>query len=99
MWQNALTIARDASVILLALEAFVALLASVALLWYVAKGLKRFRPLVAEYLGKVHDITRRVVETSARGMGYAAAPFIWIESVSSGVRAAIERVGALRKGR
>jgi len=97
MTPNSLAPWRDASLILLALEAFILGLLPLAILYLANRGmrwlLRRARPVFAVVRGKADTVEQFV----ALAMNRAAAPFVTWHSSCAGVRGGLRRLWLGRK--
>ena len=87
-----LAIARDVSVLLLAIEILALLSLPIFVLWYTTRALKSFIPQVAQTLQDVKAGWFRVVSRIDLILAYVRAPFLWIASRSEGLRVFLSQI-------
>jgi len=85
-------VARDASLVLLALEAMVLALAPAAILYYVTRWLAGFLPRIRPFLRSLTLRVRRVESAVRRVMLAVARPFVLLHSLWTGIRGAVLHV-------
>jgi hypothetical protein len=98
--QSILATARDWSVILLALEAFLASLVPLFILFKLVQWLGRLLSKVVPVLRQAQQYILKAKHYIERAMELIAAPFIWVNSVAVGIKegaASVRRL--LAKGR
>jgi Na+-transporting methylmalonyl-CoA/oxaloacetate decarboxylase gamma subunit len=87
MLLRVLGIAKDWSIILLAVEGILLSLVPLFVLYKMTQGLGKLIPRVVPALRGAHGKLLRVAKVIQRVMALIAAPFVWINSIVAGMRA------------
>jgi len=92
--QETLAIARDAALILLAVEGLV--LATLILLLFraVVRGLRRFVPRVSLFMRNAQRMTSRICGGIQRAMALMCVPFVWLNKASAKLVSVTRRLHA-----
>ncbi|MHB0858658.1 MAG: hypothetical protein ACYC5M_13965 [Anaerolineae bacterium] len=91
MSQETIAIARDWSIILLAIEAFVFALIPLFILWRTTRGLGKFLPKVRPGLRQAQQHVSVADQTIERIFDRVASPFIGVQGTVAGVRSGASR--------
>ena len=89
MHEGTLSVARDASLILLALEAVVLAVVPGVLLYYATRWLAALLPQVSPFIRSILERTRRVQSAVTRAMLSISRPFVLLRSLGTGLQKAI----------
>jgi|GEM_PF-1611737 len=91
MWLDTLQIAREAAIILLALEIFVLSLAPLLILYYVTKWLRTFIPKGVPALREGRRWVFQAFAVIVSIMATIRAPFVWLLSANEALKTWIVR--------
>ncbi|MCD6518886.1 MAG: hypothetical protein J7M05_03055 [Anaerolineae bacterium] len=79
--------ARDAAILLLALEAFALFIIPLLLFYHLNRWLRRFIPRLVSGLQRVQEVALRISRAVEKGMRIFSAPFLWLAEMAEGMRA------------
>jgi hypothetical protein len=92
MHEGTLSIARDASLVILALEAMVLAIVPCVLLYYVTRWLAGFLPQVRPFIRSIAEQTQRIQSAVTRIMLSIRRPFVLLRSLGTGLRTVISLI-------
>lgn len=95
MWLDALHIAREGAIILLAIEIFILSLIPLLVLYYVTKWLRTFIPKVVPALQEGRRWVFQVFAVITSVMAAIRAPFVWAISANVAMKTWIARLQRL----
>ncbi|MHB1295699.1 MAG: hypothetical protein ACYC4R_11970 [Anaerolineae bacterium] len=92
MFEEAIAIARDWAIILLAIEALLLALIPLFVFWHTTRGLGKFLPKVRPGMRQAQQRVSSVTQAIEHGLDRVASPFITVRGTVEGARAGASRL-------